>query len=108
MGAPCRSSALSTMLMARSTPAQKPRGVASRISCSWFSWMLNLITFAFWPAFGGQNTIQYDQSSSHCDGGVGQVEGGPVPAPGVKKQEVHHMPVRHAVPQVSQRTAQYQ
>src|SRR6185295_6196404 len=34
MGAPCSFSARSTISMARSTPAQKPRGLASRTSMS--------------------------------------------------------------------------
>src|SRR5512145_2285328 len=89
MGAPCNSSARSTMAMARSTPAQKPRGLASSICMS----------LAF-------ETIPDQQRGTAGNGGVGQIERGKVVTAPVEVEEVHHVTVGDAVDQVAQRAAE--
>src|SRR5487761_2425633 len=88
MGAPCNTKARSTISMARSTPAQKPRGLASNRS----------MIFSF-------EAIPDQQRSTAGDRRVGQIECGEVGAAPIEIEEVHHITVSDAVNQIAQRPA---
>jgi len=56
----------------------------------------------------GLERVQQEQGDAHGDGGIGDVEGGPVPVAVVDIQEVDDVAVEDAVDQVAQRAAQHQ
>src|SRR5258706_10306384 len=88
------------MLMARSTPAQKPRGLASRTS------MPSILGFL--RGAGGAQPVENQQSRSDRDRRVGQVEGPEMPAEDVEVEKIHDMAESDPVPEVAERPAQYQ
>src|SRR5436190_8324670 len=86
------------MAIARSTPAQKPRGLASRIS----------ISDVPSRALGGSplaKAVDDQHSGANRDGAVGDVEGGKIPAPVMDEQEVDDVAQHQAIVQVAERTA---
>src|SRR6188768_3683495 len=99
MGAPYCSRARSTISMARSTPAQKPRGLASRTSMSGVPGITRL---AFEEALEDQG------HGTECNRRIGDVESGPMPARGVEIEEIHDAAQAQAVDQVAERAAQHQ
>src|SRR5882672_4006891 len=88
------------MLMARSTPAQKPRGLASRTS------MPSILGFLRGP--GGAHPVEDQQSRADRDRRVGEVEGPEMPAEGVEVEKVDDVAERDAVPKIAERAPQYQ
>src|SRR5690349_18398627 len=88
------------MLMARSTPAQKPRGLASRIS---MTAILRL------PRCSGlKHSVEYQQSRSDRDRRIRQVEGPEMPPQGVEVEKIDDMAEGDPVPEVAERPAQYE
>src|SRR3972149_4145680 len=75
--------------MARSTPAQKPRGLASSSSM-----------FFFLKAF------QYQQGCTARDRGIGEVECRKIMLTPVELQKVHHIAIRDPIDQIAQRAAE--
>src|SRR5512146_1180159 len=80
--------ARSTISMARSTPAQKPRGLASSSSM-----------------FLALEAVPDQQCRAAGDGRVSEVECGEMVAAPIEIEEVHHVTVSDAVDQVAQRAA---
>src|ERR1022692_4314656 len=76
--------------MARSTPAQKPRGLASNSS------MFILL-----------ETVQNQQKSAAGDRRIGKIERRKIMLIPMKRQKVHHITIRNSIDQVAQRAAEY-
>src|SRR3990172_11787525 len=76
--------------MARSTPAQKPRGLANSSSM-----------------FFSHKAFQYQQSCPAGDCGIGKVVCRKIMLTPVKLQKVHHITIRQAIDQIAQRAAKY-
>src|SRR3990172_9236332 len=97
------------MPMARSTPAQKPRGLASSTSMSFSS----VFICAFYCRAASAcrrraraKAVEDEQCRADRDRTVGEVERRPVVAEGVNIEEVHHVSERNAVPEVPERPAE--
>src|SRR5690348_294437 len=92
------------MAIARSTPAQKPRGFASRISISVAPFHLVFL------ADGGlvmplPETVDDKRSGAARDRAVGDVEGRVTPAAPVEEQEVDDVAEHQAIVQIAKRAA---
>src|SRR6476646_7013343 len=86
------------MAIARSTPAQKPRGLASRMSISDLSSR----------ATGGSplaKTVDDQCGGADCDCAVGDVERRKIPAAVMDEQEVDDVTERQAIVQIAERAA---
>src|ERR1700722_18780801 len=94
MGLPNSVTARSTMSMARSTPAQKPRGLANRIC------------IGFLPSF--EQCVQQKTRRAYRDGRIGHVKGRKIRAIPVKVNEIDDMPEPDAVHQIAQRAAKHE
>src|SRR5258706_15174882 len=78
------------MSMARSTPAQKPRGLASRTRMKLPRKDANYtILTAFSPGRPPAHPCPHQQDRAACDRGIGDVESRPVPSPRVKIEKIH-------------------
>src|SRR6267142_7146746 len=88
------------MLMARSTPAQKPRGLASKTSMPPILGLLR--------GTGRAQRVQNQQSRADGDRRVGEVESPKVPAESVEIQKIDDVAESDAVPEIAERSAQYQ
>src|SRR5262245_34379130 len=88
------------MLMARSTPAQKPRGLPSRTS------MPAILGFS--RSAGRAQAVEDQQAGADGDRGIGEVERPEVPSERMEIQEVDDVAEDDAVPEVAERAAQYQ
>src|SRR5262245_25723507 len=109
MGGPSRSSARSTISMARSTPAQKPRGLERRICMVWIRTPCPIL--ADLAAVGAPLTqhVQDQETGADDDGAVGDVEGRPMAqaaAADVEVYEIDDVAARRAVDHVPERAAQ--
>src|SRR5712671_2797737 len=93
-------SARSTMPMARSTPAQKPRGLASRTS---MIPILGLLRGA-----GRSQPIEDQQRRADRDRRIGEIESPEMPAEGVKVEKIHDVTEGDPVPEIAERPAEYQ
>src|SRR5258706_8197506 len=93
-------SARSTMPMARSTPAQKPRGLASRTS---MIPILGLLRGA-----GRAQPIEDQQRRADRDRRIGKIEGPEMPAEGMKVEKIHDVTEGDPVPEIAERPAEYQ
>src|ERR1700727_3599972 len=94
MGAPNKVTARSTISMARSTPAQKPRGLANRIC------------IRFLPSF--EQSVQQKTRRAHRNGRIGHVESGKIRSVPVKVNEIDDMPQADAVNEIAKRAAEHQ
>src|SRR6266850_2582893 len=93
-------SARSTMPMARSTPAQKPRGLASRTS---MSLILGLLRGA-----GRTQPVEDQQRRPHRNRRIGKIESPEMPAKGMEVEKIHDVAEGDPVPQIAERSAEYQ
>src|SRR5258706_1605934 len=97
------------MSMARSTPAQKPRGLASRTRMKLPRKDANYtILAAFSPGRPRAHAFPHQQDRAACDRGIGDVESRPVPSPRVKIEKIHDRPDEDAIDHVADRTSEYQ
>src|SRR5690242_8933607 len=87
------------MAMARSTPAQKPRGLARRMSMS----DLRLARFST-----RAQAVEDKQRRPDGDRAVGKVECRIVPMPPVEKQKVDDVTERQPIPEIPQAAAENQ
>src|SRR5580692_222118 len=94
MGAPNKVTARSTISMARSTPAQKPRGLANRIC------------IRFLPSF--KQCVQQKTGRPHRNGRIGHVEGGKIRSVPVKVDEIDDMSQADAVNEIAERAAEHE
>src|SRR5271165_6205996 len=94
MGAPNNATARSTISMARSTPAQNPRGLASSICIS------------LPPSF--QQGIEQQTGSADGDGRIRHVECGKIRPIPVKVNEIYDMPEPNTVDHVAKGAAENQ
>src|SRR5258706_1091121 len=90
----------STMPMARSTPAQKPRGLASRTS---MIPILGLLRSA-----GRSQPIEDQQRRPHRDRRIGEIESPEMPAESMEVEKIHDVAEGDPVPQIAERPAEYQ
>src|SRR5467141_997791 len=88
------------MLIARSTPAQKPRGLASSTS---MAAILGLLRRA-----GRTHAVEDQQSRTHRDRRIGEIESPEMPAEGVKVEKIHHVAEDDPVPEIAERPAEHQ
>src|SRR5258708_16399770 len=88
------------MLIARSTPAQKPRGLASRTSMRPILWLLR--------GAGRTQPVEDQQSRAYGDRRIGEIESPEMPAEGVKIEKIHHVAEGDPIPEIAERTAEYQ
>src|SRR5829696_5066996 len=96
IGGPKSSSARSTISIARSTPAQKPRGLASRIC------------IGVLPSAALEKCIEQHERCSHADCGIGDVERREICVAPVNVNEVDDVAELDAVDHVAKRSAQDQ
>src|SRR5262245_20729443 len=97
------------MPIARSTPAQKPRGLARRTSMDRRCGSTGVILpFPLPPSFPPppEQSVQDQGRGAEGDRGVGEVELREVPAACVQQDEVDDVPERDAVPEVADRAAE--
>src|SRR5258708_27510555 len=94
MGAPNSVTARSTMSIARSTPAQKPRGLA------------NSICIRFSPSF--EQRIQQKTGSAHGNGRICHVECRKIRSIPVKVNEIDDESQADAIDEVAERAAEHQ
>src|SRR5712691_2652814 len=88
------------MLIARSTPAQKPRGLASSTS---MRPILGLLRGA-----GRTQSVEDQQCRAHRDRRIGEIEGPEMPAEGVKVEKIHDVAEGDPIPEIAERSAEYQ
>src|ERR1700761_2508304 len=129
--------ARSTISMARSTPAQKPRGLARRISIfpsvlDARPWTMPRPDTHVWPfdraravlaldhrshprglfysasASLHEHTVQDQHDGAHGDGGIRHVEGRVEPVLPMELQEIHHVAMHQPVPHVTHGTTGHQ
>src|SRR5712675_1164095 len=93
-------SARSTMPMARSTPAQKPRGLARRTS------MIPILGLSRGP--GRAQPVEDQQRRANRDRRIGEIESPEMPAEGMEVEKIHGVTEGNPVPQIAERTAEYQ
>src|SRR5258707_2492653 len=93
-------SARSTMPIARSTPAQKPRGLARRTS---MSPILGLLRGA-----GRAQPVEDQQRRANRDRRIGEIESPEMPAEGMEVEKIHDVTEGNPVPQIAERTAEDQ
>src|SRR5258705_5588839 len=93
-------SARSTMPMARSTPAQKPRGLASRTS---MIPILGLLRGA-----GRAQPVEDQQRRADRNRRIGDIESPEMPAEGMEVEKIHDVAEGDPVPEVAERSAEYQ
>src|SRR5213075_1269006 len=96
--------ARSTMSMARSTPAQNPRGLASSTFTASLRDLLARLALA--PAF--EDGVQDHQARPDRDGGVGDVEGREPRGVPEEQQEVDDVPEAQPVDDVADGAAEDQ
>src|ERR1700733_13825617 len=94
MGAPNKVTARSTISIARSTPAQNPRGLANRIC------------IRFLPSF--KQGIQQKTGRAHRNGGIGHVECRKIRSIPMKVNEVYDMPQADTVNEIAERPAEHE
>src|SRR5580658_8043835 len=94
MGAPNSVTARSTISMARSTPAQKPRGLANRIC------------IRFLPSF--KQGIQQKTRRAHGNGRIGYVERWKIRSIPMKVNEIDDMPQAYAINKIAERSAEHE
>src|SRR5882724_4869231 len=93
-------SARSTMPMARSTPAQKPRGLASRTS---MIPILGLLRGA-----GRAQPVEDQQRRADRNRRIGKIESPKMRAEGMEVEKIHDVTEGDPVPEIAERTAEYQ
>src|SRR6266852_1876774 len=93
-------SARSTMPIARSTPAQKPRGLARRTS------MIPILGLS--RGAGRAQPVEDQQRRAHRNRRVGEIESPEMPAEGMEVEKIHDVTEGDPVPQVAERSAEYQ
>src|SRR3954471_11687640 len=106
MGAPYCSSARSTISIARSTPAQKPRGFASRTSMSAAIFSRCGPPRGRAGAFIAHQAIQDEQHRPDRDRGIGDIERRPVPGERMEVEEVDDVAEAQPVDRVAERPAE--
>src|ERR1700722_8737335 len=94
MGAPNNVTARSTISIARSTPAQNPRGLANRIC------------IRFLPSFN--QCIQQKTCRAHRNGGIGHVECRKIRSIPMKVNEVDDMTQADAINEIAERPAEHE
>src|ERR1700675_2883218 len=94
MGAPNNATARSTISMARSTPAQNPRGLA------------NSICISFSPSF--QQGIQQKAGGADSDGRICYVECGKIRSIPVKVNKIYDVPQSNTIDDVANGSPQHQ
>src|SRR5258708_24016201 len=87
------------MLIARSTPAQKQRGLASSTS---MRPILGLLRGA-----GRTQSVEDQQCRAHRDRRIGEIEGPEMPAEGVKVEKIHDVAEGDPIPEIAERSAEY-
>src|SRR5260221_123388 len=93
-------SARSTMPIARSTPAQKPRGLARRTS---MIPILGLLRGA-----GRAQPVEDQQRRAHRNSRIGEIESPEMPAEGVEVEKIHDVAEGDPVPEIAERSAEDQ
>src|SRR5262245_4678778 len=88
------------MLIARSTPAQKPRGLASRTSMG--------AILGFLRGAGRAQAVEDQQPRAHGDGRIGDVERPEMPAEGMEVEEIDDVAENDPVPEVAERAPEDQ
>src|SRR6266705_848919 len=88
------------MLIARSTPAQKPRGLASSTS---MRPILGLLRGA-----ARTQSVEDQQYRAYGDRRIGEIEGPEMPAEGVKVEKIHHVAEGDPVPEIAERSSEHQ
>src|SRR4051812_34386803 len=83
--------------MARSTPAQKPRGLASRTSISGVPGITRL---------AAEEALKDQGHGAKCNRRIRDVERGPMPAGGVEIEKIHDAAQAQAVDQVAEGATQ--
>src|SRR5258706_9211465 len=114
MGAPWIASAFSTIAIARSTPAQKPRGFARRTStCALPCESLKGLPSSWLLALGlardsaVAEALPDQQHDADADRRIGDVERGPIVARGVQLYEIDDLPDGDAVVPIAYRPAEH-
>src|SRR6266478_7371288 len=93
-------SARSTMPIARSTPAQKPRGLARRTSTIP---ILGLLRGA-----GRAQPVEDQQCRADRNRRIGEIESPEMPAEGMEIEKIHDVAEGDPVPEIAERSAEYQ
>src|SRR3954468_2115129 len=106
MGAPYCSSARSTISIARSTPAQKPRGLASRTSMAAGIFSRRGPPRRPPAALITHQAIQDKQHRPDRDRGIRDVERWPVPGERMKVEEVDDVAEAQPVDRLAERSAE--
>src|SRR5258706_11984457 len=88
------------MAIARSTPAQKPRGLASRTS------MIITLVDGRRSVAAAPEAVEDQQCGADRDRAVGNIESRIVPTLPMEKQEIDHAAERQAIPEIAQRTTE--
>src|SRR5436309_1619285 len=86
--------------MARSTPAQKPRGLASTTSISGTRCSRNIAPLA--------EAVENEQRGADGDRAVGDIERGISPRFVVKQKEIDDLADHQSIPQITDRTAEHE
>src|SRR5260221_6278939 len=93
-------SARSTMPIARSTPAQKPRGLARRTSTIP---ILGLLRGA-----GRAEPVEDQQCRADSKRRIGEIESPEMPAESMEIEKIHDVAEGDTVPEIAERSAEYQ
>src|SRR5258707_13945956 len=93
-------SARSTMPIARSTPAQKPRGLARRTS------MIPILGLLCGP--GRAQPVEDQQRRADRNGRIGEIESPEMPAESMEVEKIHDVAEGDPVPQIAECPAEYQ
>src|SRR5260221_12788403 len=93
-------SARSTMPIARSTPAQKPRGLARRTSM--------ILILGLLRGGGRAQPVEDQQHRAHRNRRIGEIESPEMPAEGVEVEKIHDVAEGDPVPEIAERSAEYQ
>src|SRR6266705_4013507 len=88
------------MLIAPSNPAQKPRVLASTTS------MRPILVLLRGAA--RTQSVEDQQYRAHRDRRIGEIEGPEMPAEGVKVEKIHDVAEGDPVPEIAERSAEYQ
>src|SRR6266568_8692560 len=88
------------MAIARSTPAQKPRGLASRTS------MIIALVHGRRSIAAPPEAVEDQQCGADRDRAVGNIESRIVRTLPMEKQEIDHAAERQAIPEIAQRTTE--
>src|SRR5260221_6841518 len=93
-------SARSTMPIARSTPAQKPRGLARRTSM--------ILILGLLRGGGRAQPVEDQQRRAQRNSRIGEIESPEMPAEGVEVEKIHDVAEGDPVPEIAERSAEYQ